>query len=134
MIVHMARREAVCTEGWSAAEEAGVRKNLAREEAAGGEIFALSGFAQNRVAVRTSVKSNHQRGVRHDSFGNIPPVRSRPDTTRNEPILVIICDYATSFAGFSAKHVKQYGSRHLPFNSTNLAISSQGIFEDLARR
>ncbi|RWL74841.1 MAG: hypothetical protein EOR69_32135 [Mesorhizobium sp.] len=46
MIVHMARREAVCTEGWSAAEEAGGRKNLLREEAAGGEIFALSGFAQ----------------------------------------------------------------------------------------
>ncbi|TJV87711.1 MAG: hypothetical protein E5X84_30150 [Mesorhizobium sp.] len=74
--------------------------------------------------MRTSVKSNDRRGVRHNSFGNIPPVRSRPDTTSNEPILVIICDKATSFAGFRAKPVKQYGSRRLPFNSTNLAIYS----------
>ncbi|TIT07202.1 MAG: hypothetical protein E5W74_27140 [Mesorhizobium sp.] len=122
MIVHMARRKAVCTEGWSAAEEAGGHKNLSREEAAGGEIFWDSRLCANRVDVRTSVKSNHRRGVRHDPFGNLSPVRCRPDTTRNEPILVIIRDHATSFAGFSAKYVKQYGSRRLPFDSPNLAI------------
>ncbi|MBB4590430.1 hypothetical protein GGE50_006362 [Rhizobium leguminosarum] len=45
MIVHMARRKAVRTEGRSTAEEAGGRKNLMREEAEGGEIFVTAGFA-----------------------------------------------------------------------------------------
>ncbi|RWG36895.1 hypothetical protein [Mesorhizobium sp.] len=57
MIVQMARRKAVCTEGWSAAEEAGGHKNLAREEAAGGEIFALSGFAQTASTCERASKA-----------------------------------------------------------------------------
>jgi hypothetical protein len=54
-------------------------------------------------------------------FGNIPPVRRRHNTARNEPILVIIRDHATRIAGFIAKMLKQYGSHYLPFDSTILA-------------